>query len=78
MKNKRSFASHRLLKQWLTAQLHLLFYCGATQAIVDAGSHSADMSVRIDGIATLGQIEINVADGEDKGEEEEEEPSVIT
>ena len=36
------------------------------------------MSVRIDGIATLGQIEINVADGEDKGEEEEEEPSVIT
>jgi hypothetical protein len=29
------------------------------------------MFVRIDGIATLGQIEINVADGEDKDEEEE-------
>ena len=31
------------------------------QAIVDAGSHSADMFVRIDGITTLAQIEIKVA-----------------
>ena len=35
------------------------------------------MSVRIDGIASLGQIEINVADGEDKDEDEDEEEEPV-
>ena len=62
----RQKINSRLLKQWLTVQLHLLLVCGANQAIVDAGSHSADMFVRIDGIATLAQIEIKIVEDEEE------------
>ena len=40
----------------------------ATQDIVDVGSHSADMFVRIDGIATLAQNAIKIAEDEEEEE----------
>ena len=67
MKCTRQNINNKLLKQWLTVQLHLLLDHGATQAILDAGSHGADMFRRIDGIATLAQIEIKVAENEGEG-----------